>query len=337
MHAIELTGPDVSHLRRTERPAPSSPGSGRIHVRMKAASLNYMDLAVATGQYPGVRYPVIPLVDGSGEVVAIGPDVWQVAVGDRVAVHSKPRWIAGKGTAQTAMAATRGLSLPGAAVEIAESDAAGVVKAPDFMSYEAIASISGAAGAAWRGLEAGAVGPTTTVVLLGTGGVSIAALQLAKARGARVVITSSSDEKLRRARALGADETINYRAVPDWPAAVRELTGGLGADLVIDAVGGQEFARSIGALRYGGTLYALGFIGGSRADIDVLSIISNGLRVEGTNGASVADVAAVVATMAAHRIEPVIDSTFPVAELAAGYETMRKGGHFGKIAVTLDW
>jgi len=278
----------------------------------------------------------VPLVDGAGEVIEVGPDVWQVAVGDRVAVHSKPRWIAGEGTASIAKT-TRGLNMSGSLVEIADLDAATILKMPDHLSWEGIAAVPGAGSAAWKGLEAASVGPASTVVLLGTGGVSIFALQFAKARSARVIITSSSDRKLERARALGADETINYRYRPEWDVDVRILTHGGGADLVIEAVGGADFNRSIKAVRYGGTIYALGFLGGTTAEVDLLTVIGNGLRIEGTNGGSVADVAATVATIAAHRIEPVIDRSFGLADLADAYNLMQQGGHFGKIAVTLDW
>jgi NADPH:quinone reductase-like Zn-dependent oxidoreductase len=336
MHTIELTGPDLGQFRRVDRPDPSPPGPGRVLVRMKAASMNFIDVAVATGQYPGVTFPLVPIVDGAGEVVQTGPDVWQVAVGDRVAVHSKPRWIAGAGSTAIAMT-TRGVNMCGSLIEIADVDAASLVKMPDHLSWEGIAAVPGAGIAAWQSLEAASVGPASTVVLLGTGGVSIFGLQLAKARGARVIITSSSDHKLDRARALGADETVNYRDHPDWDAAVRSLTDGVGADLVIESVGGADFNRSINAVRYGGTIYALGFIGGTTAQVDLLSLIANGLRVEGTNGGSVADLTATVATIAAHRIEPVVDRSFAIADLADAYSLMQRGGHFGKIAVTLDW
>ena len=336
MHAIELAGPDLGQFRRVDRPEPSLPGPGRILVSMRTASLNFIDVAVATGQYPGVTYPIVPLVDGAGEVIEIGPDVWQVAVGDRVAVHSKPRWIAGEGNASVAKT-TRGVNIRGSLIEIADLDAATIVKMPDHLSWEGIAAVPGAGIAAWQALEAAFAGPASTVVLLGTGGVSIFALQFAKARGARVIITSSSDHKLERARALGADETINYCDRPEWDAVVRTLTDEVGADLVIEGVGGADLDRSIKAVRYGGMIYALGFLGGTTAEVDLLSVIGNGLRIEGTNGGSVADLAATVSAIAAHRIEPVIDRSFGLADLADAYNLMQRGGHFGKITVTLDW
>jgi len=336
MHAYELTGPGLDRLERRSYPDPERPSSGRVLVRMRAAGLNYLDLAVAHGQYPAATYPVIPIMDGAGEVIEIGPEVWQVAVGDRVVVNCKPRWFAGAGTSAVTSHG-RGLNAAGSLVEVAHLDAASLVKVPDHLSWEEAASLPVAAMTAWRGLEAGAIGPASTVVLLGTGGVSVYALQLAKTRGARVIITSSSDKKLERARSLGADATVNYRQQPEWDAAVRDLTGGRGADLVMETVGGPDFGRSVTAVRYGGLVFAVGFVAGGSANVDLLSLIGNGVRVEGTNGGSVADLAAAVDAIAAHRIQPVIDRTFTMAGLLRAYPLMAEGGHFGKIAIRLDW
>ncbi len=336
MKAIELTGPAIDRLRRTEIADPGPPTTGRVHVRMRAASLNYIDLAVATGRYGDLTYPLIPIADGAGEVVAIGPGVQRIAVGDRVAIHPKPHWIAGAGDGHVANR-TRGVTERGSSIEVADVDAATVVEAPGHLGWEAIATLPVAAMTAWKGLAAAAVGPASTVVVLGTGGVAIAGLQLAKARGARVLVTSSSDEKLERARALGADGTINYRADPEWQREVRRLTDGLGADLVIDTAGGGEFGRAVAAVRYGGCVYAVGFVAATTADLDLLSLIGNGVHVIGTNGGSTADLAAAMAVIAAKRIEPVIDRVLPIDGLADGYRLLERGGHFGKIAISIDW
>ncbi|WP_454731738.1 MULTISPECIES: zinc-dependent alcohol dehydrogenase family protein [Cupriavidus] len=336
MQSIQITAPSFDAFRRAELPEPTQPGKGRILVRMKAGSVNFADLAVASGHYPGALYPNIPLSDGAGEVIAVGEDVWQVAVGDRVAIHVKAHWIAGRPSAELANP-MRGATLPGSLVEIAELDAAGVVKLPDYLSWEAAGTLPIAAMTAWRALESAQIGPASTVALLGTGGVSIFALQLAKARGARVIITSSSDEKLARARALGADEVINYRQDANWDASVLERTGGVGADLVIDPVGGEGFNRSVAAARHGGTVAAIGFLGGGATPLDLLSVIFREVSVQGSNGGSVADLAGAVAAMAAHRIEPVIDRTFGLDDLKKAYELMAQGGHFGKIAISFDW
>lgn len=336
MQTIEITSPSFGAFQRVERPEPVRPGKGRILVRMKAGSLNFVDLAVASGQYPGAPYPNVPLSDGAGEVIAVGEEVWQVAVGDRVAVHIKAHWIAGRPSAELANP-MRGATLRGSLVEIAELDAASVVKIPDYLSWEAAGTLPIAAMTAWRTLETAQAGAASTVVLLGTGGVSIFALQLAKARGARVIITSSSDEKLTRARALGADEVFNYRKDAAWDAFVLERTGGVGADLVIDPVGGEGFARSVAAVRHGGTVAAIGFLGGGATPVDLLPVIFKEVRVQGSNGGSVADLAGAVAAMAAHRIEPAIDRTFGLDDLTKAYDLMAQGRHFGKIAIRFDW
>lgn len=336
MKSIQITAPSFEGLRTVEMAEPAQPAKGRILVRMKAGSINFADLAVASGHYPGAPYPNIALSDGVGEVIAVGEHVWQVAVGDRVAVHVKPYWFAGRPSAELANP-MRGATLPGALVEVADLDAASVVKLPDYLGWESAGTLPIAAMTAWRTLETAQVGPASTVALLGTGGVSIFALQLAKARGARVIITSSSDEKLARARALGADEGFNYRQDTGWDAFVRERTGGVGADLVVDPVGGEEFNRSVAAARHGGTVAAIGFLGGSATPLDLLSVIFREVRVQGSNGGSVADLGAAVAALAAHRIEPVVDRVFGLGELKAAYELVAQGRHFGKVAIRFDW
>jgi NADPH:quinone reductase-like Zn-dependent oxidoreductase len=303
---------------------------------MKAGSVNFADVAVATGHYPGALYPNIALCDGAGEVVAAGEGVWQIAVGDRVAVHVKPRWIAGSPSADLANA-MRGATLPGSLIEIDEVDAASVVKAPDHLSWEEIGTLPICAMTAWRALEHADVGPGSTVALLGTGGVSIFALQLAKARGARVLITSSSDDKLGRALGLGADAAVNYRHDPEWDAFALRETGGRGVDLVIDPVGGEGVARSIAAVRHGGTVALIGFLGGGDASLDLLPAIFKEIRIQGSNGGSVADLAAAVAAIDAAGIKPVIDRVFGSDDLAEALKHMMSGAHFGKIAVRFDW
>lgn len=336
MQSIELTSGSIDALTYVHAPDATAPSAGRILVRMRSASLNFLDLAVARGLYPGAVYPNVPLADGAGEVIAVGADVWQVAVGDRVAVHPKARWLAGPSRLETAHA-MRGLNLRGSAVEVAELDAASVVRVPGGLSWEAAASLPIAATTAWNALAAAGVGPGATVVLLGTGGVSIFALQLAKARGARVIVTSSSDEKLERARSLGADELFNYRADAEWQDFVLRRTDGRGADLIVETVGGASLARSVAAVRQGGTVYVIGFLGGMESSLDLGPIIRKAVRLQGGNTGSVADLAGAVAAIAAARIEPVIDRTFGLSELREAYRLLERGGHFGKIAVRLDW
>jgi NADPH:quinone reductase-like Zn-dependent oxidoreductase len=337
MQAIEITAPSFDGIRRTEKPELSQPGIGRVQVRMMAGSLNFADLAVASGHYPGAAYPNIALSDGAGEVVAVGPDVWQVAVGDRVALHVKPRWIGGPASSEFA-GPMRGATLPGSLVEVAEVDAASLVKVrDDTLTWEEIGTLPIAAMTAWRALQTAGIGPGSTIAVLGTGGVSIFALQLAKARGARVLVTSSSDRKLERARYLGADGTHNYRADPEWDSYVLGETAGIGADLVVDPVGGSNLSRSLTAVRHGGMVALIGFLGGTGGDLDLLPAIFKEIRIQGTNGGSVADLAAAVAAIHAAGIRPVIDRTFGLSDLVQAYNLMSTGGHFGKIAIRFDW
>jgi NADPH:quinone reductase-like Zn-dependent oxidoreductase len=303
---------------------------------MRAASLNFVDLAVVRGLFHGVEYPVTPVADGAGEVMAVGAGVRGLAPGDRVAVHPKAAWIAGPGDAQQQQI-MRGVSLPGSLIEIATVDAASLVKAPDHLSWAEIAALPICATTAWNAMKAGGVGPASTVVLLGTGGVSTLALQLAKASGARVILTSSSDAKLERARELGADAVINYRARPDWDAAVLELTGGTGADLLVETVGAETFARSLGALRQGGTVFTVGFVTGGAAQVDLMTIIVKALRVMGNNTGSVADLAEAMAVIGQHAVRPPVARTFGLGEVREAYEAQGLAAHVGKLGIVLDW
>lgn len=336
MKLIELEKPAIEGLRTTTAPEPQAPPPGHALVRMRAASLNFIDYAVAHGLFKGVQYPIIPVADGAAEVVAIGEHVRNLAPGDRVAVHPKSEWIAGPGDAfqQQTM---RGVSLPGSLVELAVVDAATLVKAPDFLSWEEIAALPICATTAWNALRAGGVGPASTVLLLGTGGVSTFALQFAKASGARVIITSSSDAKLERAKVLGADEVINYRRDPEWDQEVLKLTGGAGADLVVETVGRDTFRRSIASMRQGGTVFTIGFVTGSTVDLDLLTIIVKGLRVIGNNTGSVENLADAVAALGIHKIKPPIERVYGLDELPEAFAAQGKGSHFGKLAIRIDW
>lgn len=336
MKAVLLSGPSFDALKNVDLPDPTQPGPGRIIVNMKAASLNFADLAVITGNYPGVPYPIIPLADGAGEVVAVGEGVWQVKAGDRVMTPPKAEWVAGAPCAELA-SRMRGATIPGSLQQYAEMSVSSVVKAPDHLAWSELAALPIAAMTAWRALEIAAVGPASTVVALGTGGVSICLLQLAKARGARVIITSSSDAKLERARALGADVTVNYRTTPEWHEMVLAATGDLGADFVLDTVGGKEFQKTVAAVRHGGHVSLIGFLAGTGAPLDLLPIIFKEVRIQGANGGSVADLNAASAVIRSHEIHPVVDRTFAIGELTDAYKLMASGGHFGKITVELDW
>lgn len=336
MKALQLAKAAFSALETVSLPDPT-PARGQALVRMHAASLNYLDVAVASGVYPGVAFPLVPLADGAGQVVALGPEVDHVALGDRVMVHPKASWPAGAPTARSA-AAMRGASLPGSLRELAAVSADTLVKVPTHLDWEQAASLPIVATTAWNALKAADIGPGRTVVVLGTGGASIMALQLAKARGARVIVTSSSDDKLARARTLGADALINYRRVPAWDEAVLSLTAGEGADLVLETVGPETFARSLNAARHGGTVFTVGFLSGAVATVELMQIIVKSLRVLGNNTGSVADLAEAVSAVEAAHIVPVVDRVYPLSALPDAYAALARGGsHFGKLAVRVDF
>jgi NADPH:quinone reductase-like Zn-dependent oxidoreductase len=336
MKAIHLTQPSLDAFRSVRLDDPS-PGPQEVLVRMRAASLNYIDVALAAGAYPGASYPVVPVADGAGEIVAVGREVADLVPGDRVAIHPKCAWAAGRPTSRRARI-MRGLSAPGSLRELAAVAADTVVKLPAHLTWEQAASIPITATTAWNALRSADIGPGSTVVVLGTGGASVVTLQLAKARGASVIVTSSTDEKLERARSLGADHLINYRASPHWDEKVRDITGGHGADLVLDTAGSQTMNQSLKAARHGGTVFAIGFLTGGEAPIDLMRVIVNSLRILGNNTGSAEDLGDAMAAIAAHRIEPVVDRVFGLESLREAYDALAGGGsHFGKLAIALDF
>lgn len=334
MRAIQLTAPSLDAFYATTLPDPG-PARGEVLVRLRAAALNFIDIAAATGQYPVSGFPLIPVADGAGEVVELGQDVTDFAVGDRVMPHAKPLWVGGPITPAVSRA-TRGVALPGSLAEYAVLPASALAPTPAHLSDVAAATLSIAATTAWNGLRAGRIRPGSTVLLLGTGGVSVFALQLAKAAGATAIITSSSDDKLERARALGADFTINYKRSPDWDSEALKLTEGKGVDLVIESGGAETFARSLNAAAFGGTVFVIGFLSGVKTNVGLLPIITKALNVRGFSTGSVADLRDAARAIAAHRIEPVVDRVFDVEDTASAYAHLAAGGrHFGKVAIKL--
>ncbi|NRR33347.1 NAD(P)-dependent alcohol dehydrogenase [Oxalobacteraceae bacterium] len=332
MKAIELTAPSLSALRQTELPDPQA-GPGEVLLRLRAATLNYLDVAIATGAFPVAGYPMVPVADGAGEIAALGEGVQGFAVGERVIPHFMPNWQGGAITAHN-VAALRGVNLPGSLAEYVAVPASSLVAMPAHLDFVQGAALPIAATTAWNAVRSAQLRPGSVVVLLGTGGVSIFALQFAKASGATVILASSSDDKLERARQLGADMLINYRATPAWDEEVLTLTGGRGADLVVETVGGANFARSLNAAAVGGAVFTVGFIGGTAAAIDLLPVIVKALRIVGNNTGSVADLSEAARAIAAHRIVPVIDRVFDIGDTRAAYAELAAGGrHFGKLAI----
>ena len=332
MKAIQLTAPSLSALRQTELPDPKA-GRGEVLVRLRAATLNFVDVAIATGKFPGAAFPMVPVADGAGEVAALGEGVGGFAIGERVIPHFMPNWQGGAITPRN-VATMRGVTLPGSLAEYVAVPAASLVALPAHLDFVQGAALPIAATTAWNAVRAAHLRPGSVVLLLGTGGVSIFALQFAKASGATVILASSSDEKLERARQLGADHLINYRATPAWDEEVLKITEGRGADLVLETVGAATIARSLNAAAVGGTVFTVGFVTGTAASVDLLPVIVKALRIVGNNTGSVADLAQAARAIAAHRIVPVIDRIFDIGDSAAAYAELGAGGrHFGKLAI----
>ena len=335
MNVIELAGPSIDLLRPASRPDPR-PGKGEVLIRLRAGSLNYLDVAIATGKYPGIQFPLVPVADGVGEIVELGDGVEGWALQDRVIPHFMPYWPDGVMT--TAMfTARRGVTVQGSLADLVAVPAASLVSVPQHLSFTQAATLPIAATTAWRAVRTAQLGPQSTALLLGTGGVSLFALQFAKAHGARVIITSSSDEKLERTRALGADLTINYRATPAWDVEVLRLTDGRGADLVLETGGTETFPLSVRSAAMAGTVFVIGFLSGGSPTIEVLPIMEKELRVQGNNTGPVASLRDAAAAIAAHGIEPIVDRTFAIRDAAEAYRSLAHGGqHFGKLALQAD-
>ncbi len=331
MRAMVLQAQGLENLKLEQRPEPK-PGPGEALVRLKAASINYRDLATATMMAPS--RPLIPLSDGAGVVEAIGEGVSRVKVGDQVMPGFFPRWIGGRPTPERL--AALGGALDGVACEAIALTAEGLTRVPAGWTAEQAATLPCAALTAWRGLIVeGKLKPGETVLVQGTGGVSIFALQFAKLAGARVIVTSSSDEKLERARALGADETINYRATPEWAKAARELTGGRGVDHVVEVGGAGTFQQSIAACALGGSIAVIGVLSGFVKDLNVAAMFGGNLHINGVTVGSREQVEDMVRAIETAGLKPVIDRRFPLEELAGALGLMQGGGHFGKVTIEI--
>jgi NADPH:quinone reductase-like Zn-dependent oxidoreductase len=335
MRAYELRGNGVETLIPVERERPR-PGPGQVRVRIRATSLNYRDLLVASGTYARggpPRRPLVPLSDGAGEVVEVGPGVTRLRPGDRVAGAFFQRWVDGPFDAEKGASALGG-AVDGVLAEEVVLEADGAVKFPEHLTFEEAATLPCAGVTAWVGLFVlGRLKAGETVLAMGTGGVSVFALQLAKAAGARVILTSSHDEKLARGRALGADATVNYRTTPEWDAAARALTGGRGVDHVLEVGGATTLPVSLRAVREGGHVTLVGLLGGQRGDPDAAARNDRGVRVDSVFVGSVRHFEAMNDAIARARLRPVVDRVFPFERAREAYEHLRSGAHFGKIVV----
>jgi NADPH:quinone reductase-like Zn-dependent oxidoreductase len=263
----------------------------------------------------------------------VGPGVTRVAVGDRVATLFFQNWTSGRPTLEK-LGSALGFPIPGAGRELATFSQEGVSKVPDFLTDQQVATLPCAALTAWRGLfEDARLEPGDTVVLQGTGGVSIFGLQFASAAGYRTVITSSSDEKLGRARAMGAGHLVNYRTTPEWSQAVRQATGGVGADFIMEVGGAGTIQQSLKAVRIGGHIAIIGVVAGAGEGVNPGVLIGNSARLQGLSVGSREMFEAMCRAIELHRIVPVVDKVFPWTEAAAAFGAMQAGEHFGKIVL----
>ncbi len=330
LHA--LTGPDS--IRREDLPSPV-PGHGQVLVRIRAVSLNYRDLMIARGEYnPRLMLPRIPLSDGSGEVAGTGAGVTRVQPGDRVMCSFMPDWIGG-GLDEAKAHSALGGNVDGVLAEEVVLPAEALVRIPEYLSFEEAATLPCAAVTAWHALVVGgAVKPGDTVLTLGSGGVSIFALQFARLAGAKVIATSSSDQKLERLKDMGAAVLIDYKTVPEWHKVVREQTGGVGVDQVVEVGGAGTLPRSLRAVRMGGYIALIGVLTGA-GEVDPTPILMRNIRVQGIFVGSRSMFESMTQAIAANQLRPVIDRVFEFDDVIAALKYMESGSHFGKVVIRI--
>ncbi|WP_433256734.1 zinc-dependent alcohol dehydrogenase family protein [Streptosporangium sp. CA-135522] len=327
------SGAGIDGLSIKEHDAPV-PGPGQVLVAVRATSLSFRELMVLRGDYVlPVKADVVPVSDGAGDVVAVGPGVHTVQVGDRVMATLFPSWQDGPFGVQHL--AQLGGSLDGMLTELAVLEESALVPVPDHLSYQEAATLPCVAVTAWNALtgDGAGLGPGQTLVTQGSGGVSLFALQFAKMLGARVIATTSGPDKAARLIELGADEVIDYRAAPDWPAKVRELTGGQGADRVIDVAGLLE--QSLKAVAIGGHVACVGFVGDNAPPIDSQVLFLSGATVRAVAVGSRAQFLAMSRAIDVNRLRPVIDRVFPFDDAPDAYRYYASGKAFGKVVIEL--
>ena len=332
MRAYEIvSNGGVDALALNERQSPQ-PGAGEILVGIRASSINYRDLSTIEDPVPrGVSYPLIPNSDGAGEVIAVGAGVTRFKTGDRVAGCFFQNWLDGRISA-AAMASAMGGAIDGVLAEEVVLNEAGAVHIPAHMSFEEAATLPCAGLTAWNCLvEQASLKAGNTALFLGTGGVSIFGLQIAKMMGARAIVTSSSDNKLERAKDLGADALINYRQTPDWEAKVLELTNGTGVDVTIETGGGGTLEKTIEATRIGGTISLIGVLTGGT--INPTTVMRKSIRLQGVYVGNRRMFEDMNAAFTQNRIHPLIDRVFDFEDARSAFQAMRVAGHFGKLVV----
>jgi len=335
MKVFEIQGGfGIDNLKLAERPEPR-PGPGQVLLKLRAWSLNYRDLMVIKGLYnPKLRLPFIPFSDGVGEVAAVGDGVTRFKVGERLAGTFMQKWQAGELNDAAAKSALGG-GIEGILAEYAALDQDGVVRVPEHLTDEEAATLPCAAVTAWHSLiRAGRLCPGESVLVQGTGGVSLFALQFAKTSGARIIATSSSDDKLKRVLGLGASDGINYRSTPDWEEKVRDLTAGIGVDHVVEVGGAGTLGKSLRAVRTGGHISLIGVLSGG-GQVNPMPILMKNVRVQGIYVGSRAMFEDMNRAIALHQLRPNVDRVFPFAEVPDALRYMESAAHFGKICVRI--
>lgn len=330
---------EVSHtfglgsLVCVERPEPE-PGPDEVLIRMRAASLNYRDLMMVEGRYnPKQPLPLIPLSDGVGEVVAVGESVSRVKVGDRVAGSFFQQWISGRPD-KAALRSTLGGPLDGMLSELRVLHQEGVVSVPEHLTDEEAATLPCAGVTAWNALVTlGNLQSNDWVVVQGTGGVSMFAMQFALMHGARVVVLSGSDEKLQKTRAVGDAVRINYKLTPDWEQVVLDVTNGRGADHIIEVGGADTLPRSLQAIRFGGQISVIGILSGLETRLNLIPVLMNRARLQGIYVGSRDSFETMNQAIATHSFQPVIGDVFPLEKTFAAFQRMKTAHHFGKIVI----
>jgi len=335
MRAYEIqTAFGLANLKLVDQPAPRAEtlGPGQVLVDFRAWSLNYRDLLVVNGTYnPRLKLPLVPLSDGAGEIVAVGPGVSRFRPGDRVATCFMQNWVEGPLTAEKARTDLGG-NLPGVLAEQVVLPEQGVIAVPEHLSLEEAATLPCAALTAWNALVvSGRIQACDTVLLQGTGGVSLFALQFAKMHGARVVITSSQDDKLARAQQMGADFGINYKSTPEWGKRAVELAGLV--DHVVEVGGGGTMPESLRAVKHGGHIALIGILSGA-APVNPLPILMKGVRVQGIYVGSREMFESMNRAIARHRLKPVVDRVFSFEQASEALHYLQSGAHFGKVVLS---
>jgi NADPH:quinone reductase-like Zn-dependent oxidoreductase len=324
----------MDHLVLSSRPDPR-PGAGEVLLRMKAASLNYRDLVVPDrgyGQYTGTL-PLIPISDGVGEVVEVGAGVSRVAVGDRVCPSFLQRWVGGELNLER-ITGSLGGPIDGVMADLMVLPEGGVCRVPEHLSDVQAATLPCAALTAWSALVTeGGLRAGDRLLVQGTGGVALFALQFAKMAGAHVTVISSSDDKLDRARALGADAGINYRSEPEWARASRAITGGAGFDHILELGGEKTLPQSLRCIRPGGTVSMIGVLSGGTMSASLGLIVTRQVRLQGITVGSRDGFEAMLRAIGQHRLEPIVDRVFEFAELKDAMAYLASGAHFGKVCL----